>query len=200
MTKTMSRKTFLLGSAAAGVSTFAIHPARAARRYVLKFGVDLTSDHPTSLHAIAAGKQIKAATNGAVTVQVFPNNEIGDDTHMLADVRSGAIQMMGIGDNILATWSPAPPSTISASPSRTARPPGTHSMARSANWCAPTSKRPACMRCANLGRGFPRNHLGHQADQHAGRSARLQDPRTAEPDLAFDLQGSRRRTGTLNTR
>ena len=40
-------------------------------------------------------------------MQVFPNNEIGDDTHMLADVRSGAIQMMGIGDNILATLVPS---------------------------------------------------------------------------------------------
>ena len=107
MTKMISRKTFLLGAAAAGVSTFAIHPARAARKYVLKFGIDLAADHPTSLHAIAAGKQIKAATNGAVEVQVFPNNELGDDTHMLAGVRSGAIQMMGIGDNILATLVPS---------------------------------------------------------------------------------------------
>jgi tripartite ATP-independent transporter DctP family solute receptor len=107
MTKSISRKTFLLGAAAAGVSTFAIHPARAARRYVLKFGVDLAPDHPTTLAAIAAGKQIKAATNGAVTVQVFPNSELGDDTHMLAGIRSGAIQMMAIGDNILATLVPS---------------------------------------------------------------------------------------------
>jgi tripartite ATP-independent transporter DctP family solute receptor len=107
MTKMVSRKTFLLGAAAAGVTTFAIHPAAAARRYVLKFGVDLAPDHPTTLNAIAAGKKIKAATNGAVVVQVFPNSEIGDDTHMLAGVRSGAIQMMGIGDNILATLVPS---------------------------------------------------------------------------------------------
>src|ERR1700734_1468188 len=98
MKKTITRKTFLLDAAATGVSTFAIHPARAARKYVLRFGLDLAADHPTSLHPVAAGQQIKAATNGAVEVPVFPNNELGDDTHMLAGVRSGAFQMMGIGD------------------------------------------------------------------------------------------------------
>jgi tripartite ATP-independent transporter DctP family solute receptor len=107
MTKMISRKNFLLGASVAAVSTFAIHPARAARRYVLKFGVDLAPDHPTTLHAIAAGKNIEAATDGAVTVQVFPSSQLGDDTHMLAGIRSGAIQMMALGDNILATLVPS---------------------------------------------------------------------------------------------
>ena len=200
MTKTISRKTFLLGAAAAGVSTFAIHPARAARRYVLKFGVDLAADHPTTLHAIAAGEQIKAETNGDVTVQVFPNNQLGDDTHMLSEIRSGAMQMMGIGDNILATLVPTPPSTISASPSRTARRPGTRWTARSVTWCAPISRRSACIRWPDLGRRLPSNHHQHQADQHAGRSARLQDPCSAQPDLAVDLQASRRRAGDAQRR
>ena len=108
MTKMITRKTFLLGTAAAaGVSTFAIHRAQAARKYVLKFGIDLAQDHPSTLHAIAAGQQIKEVTNGAVEVQVFPNNQLGDDTHMLASIRSGAIQMMGVGDNVLATLVPS---------------------------------------------------------------------------------------------
>ena len=104
VTTLISRKRFLAGAvAAAGAATFAIHPARAAKKYVLKFGVDLAADHPATLHAIAAGKQISEATKGAVRVQVFANSELGDDTHMLAGIRSGAIQMMAIGDNILAT-------------------------------------------------------------------------------------------------
>ena len=35
-----------------------------------------------------------------------PNSQLGDDTHMLSNLRSGAMQMMAIGDNILATLVP----------------------------------------------------------------------------------------------
>ena len=98
----LTRKQFLT-SAAAGAVALATRPARAARRSVIKFGIDLPADHPTTQHVQAAAAKIKSATNGQVTVQVFPNNQLGDDTHMLANLRAGAMQMMGIGDNILAT-------------------------------------------------------------------------------------------------
>jgi tripartite ATP-independent transporter DctP family solute receptor len=55
---------------------------------------------------VAAAEEIKAKSNGAVQVQIFPSNQLGDDTHMLSNLRVGAIQMMGIGDNILATLVP----------------------------------------------------------------------------------------------
>jgi tripartite ATP-independent transporter DctP family solute receptor len=101
----ITRKQFLLGATAAA-GAFAIHPARAARRTVIKFGLDLTSDHPTTVNLTAAAAKIKAATNGEVEVQVFPNSQLGDDSHMLSNLRSGAMQMMAIGDNILATLVP----------------------------------------------------------------------------------------------
>jgi len=110
MSTTITRKQFLVGAAAA-VGAAGLVPrssARAAgRRYVIKFGVDLPADHPTTQHLSAAAEQIKSASKGDVEVQVFPSNQLGDDTHMLANVRSGAIQMMGIGDNILATLVPS---------------------------------------------------------------------------------------------
>jgi len=99
----VSRKQFLMGAGAAVGVALAPRAARAARQYVLKLGLDLASDHPTTVHAIAAADRIKAATQGNVRVDVFPNSALGDDTHMLSEVRSGAIQMMAIGDNILAT-------------------------------------------------------------------------------------------------
>ncbi|WP_428488325.1 TRAP transporter substrate-binding protein [Rhodopila sp.] len=108
----ISRKRFVTGAAAAaGLAALvpALSPgrARAARPIVLKFGVDLASDHPTTVGAIAAGKQIESATNGRVKLQVFPNSQLGNDTNMLSELRSGAMQMMGIGDNILAALVPA---------------------------------------------------------------------------------------------
>jgi tripartite ATP-independent transporter DctP family solute receptor len=103
----MTRKKFLGGAAALTTAAIISRPAKADRRYVIKFGIDLAPDHPSTLHAIAAGKAIKAATNGNVIVQVFPSSELGNDTHMLSEIRSGAIQMMALGDNILATLVPS---------------------------------------------------------------------------------------------
>lgn len=101
----ITRKQFLSGAAAA--TAVAIHPARAARKAVIRFGLDLTTDHPTTVNVMAAAAKIRDATGGEIDVQVFPNSQLGDDTHMLSNLRSGAMQMMAIGDNILATLVPA---------------------------------------------------------------------------------------------
>lgn len=107
MSITMSRKQFLFGAAAA-TSAVALRarPVRAAPRFVIRFGIDLPLDHPTTKCVVAAAGEIKTKTAGAVELRVFPNNQLGNDTHMLSDLRAGGIQMMGIGDNILATLVP----------------------------------------------------------------------------------------------
>ena len=103
----ITRQHFLRGAiAATALPLVNILPARAARRTIIKFGLDLTSDHPTTVNVTAAAKKIKDATNGDVEVQIFANSQLGDDTHMLSNLRSGAMQMMAIGDNILATLVP----------------------------------------------------------------------------------------------
>ena len=103
MTRPISRKQFLVGAGAAAGALAAPAIATAAKSYTIKFGIDLPPSHPTTKHAMAAAKMIHTSTKGAVRMQVFPSSELGNDTHMLSEVRSGAIQMMGIGDNILAT-------------------------------------------------------------------------------------------------
>jgi TRAP-type transport system periplasmic protein len=108
LTTGITRKRFITGAVAAaglaaGLAPLAPRRAAAARPVVMKLGLDLATDHPTTVGAIAAGKQIEDATQGRIKVQVFPNNQLGNDTNMLSELRSGAMQMMGIGDNILAT-------------------------------------------------------------------------------------------------
>jgi TRAP-type transport system periplasmic protein len=103
----ITRKQFLVGAASTAGALALARPSLAARRYSIHLGLDLSTDHPTTVNAIAAAKKIAAATDGAVQLQVFPNSQLGDDTHMLSNLRSGAIQMMGIGDNILAALVPS---------------------------------------------------------------------------------------------
>ena len=106
MTLSITRKQFLFGAAAAA-GALAAPPVIAARASVIRLGLDIPTDHPITLNCVAAAKKIKDATNGEVDVQVFPNNQLGDDTHMMSNLRSGAMQMMGVGDNIFATLVPS---------------------------------------------------------------------------------------------
>ena len=103
----LSRRIFAqAAAAAAGLSAVPLIGARAAT-YTLRLGCDITEDHPIGSHLIAAAKSISKATNGEIDIQVFLNNQLGDDTHMMAALRTGAIDIMAVGDNILAEMVPS---------------------------------------------------------------------------------------------
>lgn len=103
---TITRRQILKGATALAASA-AIRPAVAARKTVVKIGLDLEPGHPTVTNLNAAAARIKDATKGEVLLQVFPSSQLGNDTHMLSNLRSGAMQMMAIGDNILGTLVPS---------------------------------------------------------------------------------------------
>jgi tripartite ATP-independent transporter DctP family solute receptor len=50
---------------------------------------------------------IKTETNGRFDLQVFPNNQLGSDTDMLSQIRSGGIEFFTLSGLILATLVPA---------------------------------------------------------------------------------------------
>ena len=50
---------------------------------------------------------IKAETNGRFDLQIFPNNQLGSDTDMLSQIRSGGIEFFTLSGLILATLVPA---------------------------------------------------------------------------------------------
>ena len=106
----VTRRQVLKGAgalAAATVMPSAIPSAFAARKTVIKIGLDLEPGHPTVDNLNAAAAKIKDASKGEVTLLVFPASQLGDDTHMLSNLRSGAMQMMAIGDNILGSLVPS---------------------------------------------------------------------------------------------
>ena len=103
----VTRKQFLLGAGTAALGALAAPAVFAARRSLVHLGVGLASDHPATLKLVSAGQKIKAATNGELDVQIFPNSQLGDDLHMMANLRSGAMEMMATGDNIVSTLVPS---------------------------------------------------------------------------------------------
>lgn len=80
-------------------------PAGAAD-FTLKAGMNTPATHPIAVHAVNAAARIKEATGGRIEVQVFPSSQLGSDTDMLSQIRSGALEMMFISGLILSTLVP----------------------------------------------------------------------------------------------
>ncbi len=102
----VSRRVTLAGSGALAFLPLIARPARAAD-FSLKFGHNSNVASPLHIHATEMAEQIKAATNGRVDVQVFPSGQLGSDTDMLSQVRTGALEMMTLSGLILSTLVPA---------------------------------------------------------------------------------------------
>ncbi len=106
------RRTLLnAGLAGAALPLFAIRarPARAAD-FTLKLANNSPLTHPQTVRQQEAADRIRKATNGAVDIQLFPNNQLGSDTDMLSQLRSGAIDFFTLSGLILATL--VPPASI----------------------------------------------------------------------------------------
>ncbi len=102
----ISRRGVLVSSATAAVIPLISRPARAAE-YRIKFAHNTNVNHPLHARAVEMADRIKTATNGRVEVQVFPAGQLGSDTDMLSQLRSGGLEMMTLSGLILSTLVPA---------------------------------------------------------------------------------------------
>lgn len=105
-----SRREFLLRTslAATAAATLGWHapPARAAE-FTLKYANNLPDTHPLNIRAKEAASRIASETRGRVVLQIYPANQLGSDTDMLSQVRSGAIDFFTLSPLILGTLVPA---------------------------------------------------------------------------------------------
>ena len=107
MTSNTKRRTFIQGAAAAGALTVVGRPAFAqAAEFTLKWANNIPVTHPSNIRTREAVEAIKKETNGKVDIQIFPNNQLGGDTDMLSQVRSGAIDIFPLSGLILQTLVP----------------------------------------------------------------------------------------------
>ena len=72
-------------------------PVLAQAKFTYKLGVSQTDTHPISVGLKGAAAEILKASNGALDIQVFPNSQLGGDTDMMSQVRSGGIQFFCLG-------------------------------------------------------------------------------------------------------
>ncbi len=103
---TLNRRHLLAGAAALPLVAIRTRPAHAAE-FTYKFANNLPAIHPLNVRAMEAAARVKQATDGRVEINVFPNNQLGSDTDVLSQLRSGAVEFFTLSGLILATLVPA---------------------------------------------------------------------------------------------
>ncbi len=103
----LSRRTLL---ASAGAGAFALPMGRVLAQkaeFTYKYANNLPFAHPMNVRAKEMVEAIRAETQGRVDIQVFPSSQLGSDTDMLSQVRSGGIEFFTLSGLILSTLVPA---------------------------------------------------------------------------------------------
>src|SRR5450759_2587808 len=91
--KCSTRRTFLAQSAVLAASM--VRGSRAfAAEFSYKFANELPLNHPVNQYALKAADKIREETGGGVDIKVFPDSQLGSQTDMLSQVRSGAIEFV----------------------------------------------------------------------------------------------------------
>ena len=86
------------------------HEARAGgAEFTFKYANNAAGHPPADVRAREAADAILTETNGRVDIQIFPNNQLGSDTDMLSQLRSGALEFFTLSPLILSTLVPGAP-------------------------------------------------------------------------------------------
>jgi tripartite ATP-independent transporter DctP family solute receptor len=105
----LSRKRLLaLGAGAGAFASIGVlrWPGDAAQ-FSLKLANDQTPTHPMNVATAEAIKRISDASNGQLEVKLFPASVLGGDPQMLSQLRSGALELAQVGNNVLASVVPS---------------------------------------------------------------------------------------------
>ena len=104
----ITRRTLLAGTGALALPGVATHAlAQNKAEFTLKYANNLPVTHPMNVRANEMAAAILAETKGRVDLKVFPSSQLGTDTDMLSQIRSGAIDYFTLSPLILGTLVPS---------------------------------------------------------------------------------------------
>ena len=98
-------RTFAIASTAAATGLYR-RPSYAAE-FTLKYANNLPTTHPLNVRTQAMAKKIAEQSKGRIDLQIYPNNQLGSDSDMFAQLRAGAIDYFTLSPLILGTLVPA---------------------------------------------------------------------------------------------
>jgi tripartite ATP-independent transporter DctP family solute receptor len=80
--------------------------AVAEPQYVLKFGHLANEDNVWNKAALKFAEEVKALSNGAIEVQVYPNEQLGKEMDLINGIQLGTVDMTITGES-LQNWAPS---------------------------------------------------------------------------------------------
>lgn len=102
----LNRRHILAGATALPLFSIATRHANAAE-FTYKFATGQDPSHPVNKRAQEAINRIREATNGRLEIRLFPANQLGSDTDLLSQVRSGGVEFFNQANVVLSTLVPA---------------------------------------------------------------------------------------------
>ncbi|MFL9960748.1 TRAP transporter substrate-binding protein [Paraburkholderia sediminicola] len=107
--KGIDRRTFLKAGAAVAVAAplVSLSGRACAAEFSYKLATGQDPTHPVNIRAQEALNKIREATGGKLDIKLFPANQLGSDTDLLSQVRSGGVEFFNQASSILATLAPA---------------------------------------------------------------------------------------------
>ncbi len=102
----LTRRIVLGGAAALPLVAIRTKPADAAQ-FTLKVATGQSLGQPINTRLGAACKRIEATTGGRVKIGFFPASQLGSDTDLLTQVRSGGVDFLNIAASVTSTVAPA---------------------------------------------------------------------------------------------
>lgn len=106
---TLTRRHLLASSALAGwaaLPTLALAQSAKAPEFKLKLGTDLPVTHPLNVRLKEAIAGIATDSGGRVVIELFANNQLGSDSDMMSQVRSGALELATFPGTVMSTLIP----------------------------------------------------------------------------------------------
>ncbi len=105
-TRPMPRRSLLTAAAALPLVAIGSRPAAAAE-FTYKFATGQDPSHPVNVRAQEAIDRIREASSGRLELRLFPANQLGSDTDLLSQVRTGGVDLFNLATSILNTLVPA---------------------------------------------------------------------------------------------
>src|SRR5262249_21531420 len=98
----MRRRDFIkLGAALGAAATLPSSPASAQTNSIFKASDVQPAGYPTVAATESLGKKLEAATNGRLTVQMYPSAQLGGEKETIEQTQIGAIQMLRVSAGAL---------------------------------------------------------------------------------------------------
>ena len=103
----LNRRSLMLGAAAGALAAphVRVRPALAAE-FNLKLANNQPLTHPSNIRVQEAIDRIREQSDGRIEITVFPQSQLGADTDVLSQLRSGGVDFFMLSPLILSTFVP----------------------------------------------------------------------------------------------